>query len=170
MDGPLEKLNKISWWVELIVKIAMVLLALAIFAVCVMMAVAAFDPDLLLNNIPELNTVGEVMVFGAMLIMMIILALVILYYIHHLFMSIRRNNTPFTDESVKDLKTIAILMLVCAIVTPIVSGAVVYALDIGTAARIDFNPFTLFVAFMVYVLSLVFSYGTALQKESDELL
>ncbi|MDR2698269.1 MAG: DUF2975 domain-containing protein [Candidatus Methanoplasma sp.] len=170
MGSDLDKLNTISWWVGVIAKIAMVLFVCAIAAICVLMVVAAFNPDLLLDNIPELNTKGEIVLLGAMIITVVAFVIVILYYVNHLFMGIRKNNTPFTDESVKDLKTIAILVLVCAIVAPILSGVAEYVFDVGAEGAISFSPLTLFVAFVFYVLSLVFSYGAALQKESDETL
>ena len=172
MSETLNKLNKISEIAGLIAKICMVLLTLGIAAAVILICVVGLDPNFLTNLSESEVTItnGQILTAGVTLFFGAVIGMVILYYLDRLFTNIHKNNTPFTDENVKSLKTIAILLVIFTIVVPAVSALTAYALDAGYDWTMQFNVISLFAAFIVYFLSLIFQHGTALQKESDETL
>ena len=147
----------------------MAVLIAGIVAVTLLMAASFVDADLIMENMkPAAISVGQLRALALIAAAACLFGLVIMYHINRIFMNIHRNNTPFTEDNVRDLRVIALLVLVVTIVLPIMSEASAYAA--GEAAVIGFNPFTLLMAFIIYILSLIFSYGTELQRESDETL
>jgi hypothetical protein len=167
MSAALTRLNKISEIVGLIVKIIMILIVVAMVGVCLAAIAIAVFPDIQLDIAPELTVAVNAAVFATMVIVLLVIIFAILYYIDRLFTGITKNNTPFTDDSVENLRMIAILMVVTAVAAPIMGGILVYFFDFSGATVFGFDPLILFVAFLIYIISLVFSHGTALQKESD---
>jgi len=172
MNEAMNKLSKISWFVGIIVKILMILIALAIAAVIILAIVAAVNIDLVMENVSSITSSGQVVIMAVCAIAILLFMLLILYYIDHFFKDIREKNTPFTEGSVKDLKILAILTLLFVIAQTVIGAVLVYSIDIpdGIPMTIGFNPVSLFVAGIIYVLYLVFKYGVELQKESDETL
>jgi len=173
MSETLNRLNKISEIAGFIAKIGMVLLAIGIAVAIIMICVVGLNPDLL-TDISEFTestvTNNQVLMLCLTVIIGAAFGIVLLYYLDRFFANIHENNTPFTDENVKYLRTIAILLLIFTFVVPAISMLLAYALDAGSDLIIQFNFVSLFAAFIVYFLSLIFKHGTALQKESDEML
>ncbi|AIZ56689.1 hypothetical protein Mpt1_c08100 [Candidatus Methanoplasma termitum] len=172
MSDTLDKLNKISWFVGIVVKILMALIVCAIVVVIALAIVAAVNIDFVLDNVSGLTSGSQVAILAVCVIVILILMFVILYYIDHFFMNIRKNNTPFNEASVKDLKILAILTLKLtiaqAVIGAVLAGTIFASQDLPSV--IGFNPLSLFIAGVIYVLYLVFKYGVDLQKEADETL
>lgn len=171
MSETLNKLNKISWFVSILAKVCMVLLAIGIVALTAMAVVVSLS-DALLAEISDF--VGRTIVSGQVLgvfiaaILAAALGIVTLYYIDRFFSNIHKSNTPFSDESVRYMEIIAVLLLISTIAIPAISALLAYAFD--SEVFMQFNLIPLFAAFIVYFMSLVFRYGASLQKESDETL
>ncbi|MDR0198245.1 MAG: DUF2975 domain-containing protein [Methanomassiliicoccaceae archaeon] len=177
MSDALNKLNRISRYGGLIAKVIMAILVIAIVALVILLAVTVADPELSFNPADWNNmiiaapvTIGQIQAAALAAIATIAAILAIMYYIDRLFTSLHKNNTPFTDENVRNLRIIAILILAATIVLAIIGAALSYVFDTDAMTVIGFNPFTLLVALMVYILSLIFSYGVTLQRESDQTL
>ena len=99
--------------------------------------------------------------------------LAISYYVRRIFISINKNNTPFTDEIVKSLTIMSLIVSLC-----VIAGATINILfpsvlstlsDMITLSSI-LVPFAVYMALFLTILTNVFKYGTELQKESDETL
>ena len=170
MSNTLNKLSKISRYAEMITIAMMVLLVIGITALLVLGAAVILNPSLLAEMASGDLSDGQIRTVLVTAVCALILGFVTLYYIYRLFKSIHVNNTPFMDESVKCLERIAIMVIICTIVLPIITYAAVHLLNGSQEQVFEFNPFSLFIAFMFYFLSLIFKYGVALQKESDATL
>jgi hypothetical protein len=176
MSDALNKLNRISRFASVIAKIVMVITVIAIIAMTAVLVITAVHSGLLVN--PDLwsaaeeapMTIGQIQAAALTGIVTATVILVIMYYIDRIFTETHKNNTPFLNENVRFLKIIAILVFVAAFV-PVINATATYFLENGTGIVVGFNPLILLLmAFVIYGISIVFSYGVTLQKESDETL
>jgi hypothetical protein len=182
LSEALSKLTKISKYGGIFAKVLMAILVIGVVAGTVFFIAVALDASFLNEIIEEIVTEtgisrGELSTAAAILTVCLLvigaLWIAILYHVDRLFTDIHRDNTPFTDDNARYLVIIAILVVVCAIVIPIMGY---WAQTIDTAAdSVYYQPYgfsilPLFVALLLYFLSLVFKYGAKLQKESDETL
>jgi hypothetical protein len=170
MHETLNKLNKLSLWGGLLTKIAMILLILGAVFLLILMVVTALNPDVLIDILDNEMAKDDILVVCAAGLAVLAIGLLILYCLDRILDNIREAGTPFTDENVKGLRRIAVLVLIAAIAVPVIGFILVKITDAGSNVMIEFNPFLLFVAVLVYFVSLIFKYGVALQKESDETL
>jgi len=174
MSETLNRLMRISELAELLARIFMYLLVAVIILAVILTVLVALNPDLI-PYIAE-NIEGTDVATNDFLAMSVacitggVIGVVTLYYVRSLFSNIHKSGTPFTDESVETLVLIAILVVVGTIALPVITAVSSYAFGVWPNHAMDFNPFMLFVAFLLYFLSLIFKYGTALQRESDEML
>ncbi|MDR1954900.1 MAG: DUF2975 domain-containing protein [Candidatus Methanoplasma sp.] len=171
MSDALNRLNRISGYIELTAKVLIALTIIGMIFAFALMVVVILNPDIL----PEVSgitaaTTEEAITLGVTIISGCVFGSITLYYLHRLFASIHKNNTPFVDENVKCLEMIAILVIAGSIAIPAISWATAYILDAGYELIMAFSPPLLFVAFLIYFVSLIFKYGTVLQKESDATL
>jgi hypothetical protein len=79
-----------------------------------------------------------------------ILAQVMLRMVTRLFTRIRENKSPFTEDVVKAIKALAILL--------------------GLVVGIDNGILGIVIAFVIYTFGLIFQYGAELQNQADETL
>lgn len=106
----------------------------------------------------------------------------ILKSLKKLILSIK-NERPFTSENVKAIKTISILVYVAAflatIVTSVVGNTIMNTLNDAIGENIArswsfripiIDIQMLFISAIIYLIALVFEYGTKLQEESDTTL
>ncbi|MCL2032872.1 MAG: DUF2975 domain-containing protein [Methanomassiliicoccaceae archaeon] len=170
MNDTLNRLNKISRYAGLAVKALMVFLIAVIALVLILMIVTALDPEMVLDNVDEFTKSGQVLSMCAIIIVAVAFGLIALYYADRLFTNVYKNGTPFMDDNVKCLERLAILLLVGTVILPIISAAGIYFLEAQSDLLFQFNPAMLFMALLFYFLSLIFKYGVALQKDSDETL
>ena len=102
-----------------------------------------------------------------MLIDMILISFAI-FFVYAIFNEIRKGFTPFSHENTTRIKKIALLAAILSIVGSY-SDALVDYYTIGELTwRI--NIIGIIVAIIIYCISLIFSYGCDLQRESDETL
>ena len=105
--------------------------------------------------------------FAFMLIDTILISLAI-FFVYAIFDEIRKGFTPFTHENTERIKKVAIITTVLSIVGSC-SDALVDYYTIGELTwRV--NIIGMIVAIIIYCISLIFSYGCDLQRESDETL
>ena len=115
-------------------------------------------------------TVDEVRATAVTMEVISIIAAAISYHIMRMCGNVRKFNTPFRDEIVKDLRTVALLLLLFTFAVPTVGASAAYLAGVTMDEAFSFNLFTLLVALLAHMLWLIFKYGTELQKESDETL
>lgn len=169
MSDALNRLNKLSRYVCIGLKLLMVLLGFAIAAMAIALIAILMNPDWLAQIYPDL-TYGDAVVMMSSILTFTIVGFIAFFLAHRLFKNIYTNHTPFLDQNVKDLKYIAMVVLVGAILSPIIVFAIAVGNDVTFDPTVEINFGLFMMAFLVYLLSLVFKYGTALQKESDETL
>ena len=105
--------------------------------------------------------------FAFMLIDTILISLAI-FFVSAIFDEIRKGYTPFTYENTARMKKIAMITAVLCIVGSC-SDALVDYYTIGELTwRV--HIIGMIVALIIYCISLIFSYGCDLQRESDETL
>lgn len=105
--------------------------------------------------------------FAFMLIDTVLISLAI-FFIYAVFNEIRKGFTPFTHENTVRIKKIAVITAVLSIVGSC-SDALVDYYTIGELTwRVNITG--MIVAIIIYCISLIFSYGCDLQRESDETL
>ena len=95
-----------------------------------------------------------------------VFALAIVYVLQSITKSIYREYSPFTPANAKRFQTIAVLCLLALVCMPVMN--VIEPLTASDVAIIILAMLLMSTTF--YVLSLVFRYGSWLQKESDETL
>lgn len=169
MSDTLDRLNKLSRYVCIGVKLLMILLGFIIVTVAITLGAVLWNPDWLIQVYPDM-AYGDAIVMLSSIILLTIVGFFAFFLVHRLFKNIYTNHTPFLDENVRDLRNISIIVLVGAIISPIVVFAVATMNDVTFDPTVEINFGLFLMAFLVYLLSLVFKYGTALQKESDETL
>jgi len=173
LSESLNRLHRISGYASVAAKVIMVFLLIVIIGAVVMLAmVSAGSFDFIVEELAEeAVTKGQIQAAALNAIAAAAAGSVILYFIDRLFTNIHKRNALFTDENVRDLRMIAFLLAAAAIVITTVSVLTIYFLLDTTDIVVGFNPLImLMTAFIVYIVSLIFSYGTELQKQSDETL
>ena len=105
--------------------------------------------------------------FAFMLIDTILISLAI-FFVYAIFDKIRKGFTPFTHENTTRIKKVAIITAILSIVGSYSDSLVDYYTIGELTWRV--NIIGMIVAIIVYCISLIFSYGCDLQKESDETL
>ncbi|MCL2712648.1 MAG: DUF2975 domain-containing protein [Methanomassiliicoccaceae archaeon] len=181
MSETLNRLTTISKYGGIGANVLMILMIIAAVAAVIALAAVAVNADLIIDLVERYGGVWDLPIskdrlapVAAALIpcVIIILSLIIaiLYFVARLLTNIHENNTPFTDENADTLVKIAILTLICTIVIPILDFAIQRMIDSGYYQSYGFGLFPLFVAGLLYLLSLVFKHGAELQKEADETL
>ncbi len=105
--------------------------------------------------------------FSFMLIDTMLISLAI-FFVYAIFDEIRKGFTPFTHENTARIKKVAIITAILSIVGSYSDSLVDYYTIGELTWRV--NIIGMIVAIIVYCISLIFSYGCDLQKESDETL
>ncbi|MDR1691078.1 MAG: DUF2975 domain-containing protein [Candidatus Methanoplasma sp.] len=162
MNEPSTELKKLSWIVGLVAKIMMIASIAFIAYLLILLANVILHPVLVVN--------GSILTADICItnLAMWLLLFAIMYCLNRLFTNICKSGLPFTKENADYLSIIAVLIVVYALGLPLLAW--VAALTFANSGHVYFDLFLLFIAFLVYVISLVFKYGTVLQKESDETL
>ncbi len=98
------------------------------------------------------------------------------FYGRRLFKELRKVETPFTDTISKNLLKLSVIILGYSFIPAIISNILFCILSLGAfdssgqSIRIAFSFTTIVVAVVLFMLSLIFRYGTVLQKQADETL
>ncbi|MDD2649012.1 MAG: hypothetical protein PHI27_02100 [Eubacteriales bacterium] len=109
-----------------------------------------FGLDIKLYSLMGRETIPEMQEQLVKSIIMIGLSQALLYFVTALFTKISESDTPFTLDIARRIKTIGILL--------------------GVAIALDNIYLGIVVAFVVYAIALIFSYGAELQRQVDETL
>lgn len=168
MDATLERLSTLSRYVSIALKVIMIFFMLIVAATTVLAVMTATDATIL-ADIPDYNK-SDMFTISVTAVVSGIFAVALLFILNRLFSNIHRMHSPFTDDNARNLKIIAFLVLLMGIVVPVFEVLASMVYSSGQAPPMDINVGMIFMAFLVYLVSLVFKYGAALQKESDETL
>ena len=175
MSETLNKLNRIFDLAGTIAKAIMVLIVIVAAIVVAFMAVVALFPDVLTTAAaaaPDVVLPSNNQLYSTSVAAILNMAFlyILLYYINRLSKNITKSNTPFTVESVRYLEMMALVLFISAFALPAISSLASYAFGVWPDGAISFSLYLLLTSIIVYFLSLIFKYGTTLQKESDETL
>ena len=128
---------------------------------------AAFDVTAINGTTISIEARSLLIMFIFMLIDTILISLAI-FFVYAVFDELRKGFTPFSHENTARIKKIAIITAILSIVGSC-SDALVDYYTIGELTwRV--NIIEMIVAIIIYCISLIFSYGCDLQRESDETL
>lgn len=170
MVNALERLTTLSKYITIILKIIMILIIVGAVLMSILTVTVALNDDMFAEIFKELGR-NDFFVIYITTMIGLALAIIVVYELHSLFDNIYREHTPFIEENARILKYISMLVLVSAVVIPII--AIISTHLLGANPDNDYSTFNvglIFTAFIIYLSSLIFKYGVALQKESDETL
>ena len=159
MDNDLGRLKTIC-------RVLYYILMLFTFALIILVAMLALADVAILVNPGLGSEVGISAPQMTVVLIIFVFALAIVYVLQSITKSIYREYSPFTPANAKRFQTIAVLCLLALVCMPIVN--VIEPLTASDVAIIILAMLLMSTTF--YVLSLVFRYGSWLQKESDETL
>ena len=168
----LEKLQRISGHVSVLILIIMVLMALAIVISLILLVLCYIDGSWF-SEVMSLLEEEALAGFEASMVVGVIdslFVLAMLWLMYKMFSDIKSSYTPFKNENVTRLKHVAYILLVYSIALPIIGAIAEELSGDPLLVVIEFNFVLVAVAVLFYCMSLVFAYGTNLQKESDETL
>ena len=112
--------------------------------------------------------VRSLLIMFAFLLIDTILISLAIFFVYAIFDKIRKGFTPFTHENTTRIKKVAIITAILSIVGSYSDSLVDYYTIGELTWRV--NIIGMIVAIIIYCISLIFSYGCDLQKESDETL
>ncbi len=184
METTQQKLKKFSQIVYVLATIGKIICIVGITA-CIICTVIFATPEVR-NTLPETTITvetangGSVRNLADMLSMMAfsltatIFSLVVCSKLQKLFANMRDQETPFTMENAEIFKSIAIIMLVGAVVPTVVAVIVGYgavAIDRSLSFNVGYDMnFSIMSVLICFVMSVVFKYGCELQTQVDETL
>lgn len=175
-----EKIRSMSKTISIVLKLGFivsnVIVILSLIAIGILVLsgeetklsfLAAFNVTA--NNGTTINIEARslLIMFAFMLIDTILISLAI-FFVYAIFDKIRKGFTPFTHENTTRIKKVAIITAILSIVGSYSDSLVDYYTIGELTWRV--NIIGMIVAIIVYCISLIFSYGCDLQKESDETL
>ena len=169
MEETKRKLRTICTVGSVISALFIVALAIALVA-CVIIAILA--PDII-DNFTGIEvvgdvTAGEIRTLAVVLIVNLIVTGFMFILLYRMFQNMRAYS-PFTDENVKTMKLLAIVLLIFGVLAPVmnmVANSIMTNISIPEWVGME----VIVGAVIFYCLSLIFQYGTELQKESDQTL
>ena len=175
-----EKIRNASKKITFILKLGFIasiaVVALALAAIGILMFsqgdtkssfLAAFEVTA--NNKTTISIAPQSLfiMFAFMLIDTLLISAMI-FIIHAIFNDIKKGDTPFLHQNSLRIKNIAIITIILSIVGSYSDTLVDYYTIGELTWRV--NVIGLIVGIIIYSISLIFSYGCDLQKESDETL
>lgn len=180
MESSQEKIRNVSKKISIFLKLGFivsnVIAILALAAIGILMFagkdtkssfLAAFNVMANNGTLISINPQSLLIMFVFMLIDTILISLAI-FFVYAVFDEITQGYTPFSHQNTVRIKKIAIVVAILSIVGSY-SDALVDYYTIGELTwRV--NVIGIIIAIITYCISLIFSYGCDLQKESDETL
>ena len=169
MEETKKKLRTICTVGSVISALFIVALVIALIT-CVIIAILA--PDIM-DNFTGVEVVGdvtsgEIRILAIVLSVNVIITGIMFILLYRMFQNMRETS-PFTEENVKTMKLLALLLFIFGILAPMMNMIANSLMDnvsipewVGMEVIIG--------AVIFYCLSLIFQYGTELQKESDQTL
>ena len=175
-----EKIRSMSKKISIVLKLGFivsnVIVILSLIAIGILVLsgeetklsfLAAFNVTANNGTTISIEAQSLLIMFAFMLIDTILISLAI-FFVYAIFDKIRKGFTPFTHENTTRIKKVAIITAILSIVGSYSDLFVDYYTIGELTWRV--NIIGMIVAIIVYCISLIFSYGCDLQKESDETL
>ena len=169
MEGTKKKLRTIS--TAGIILSLLFILALAMLLIgCLIIMVLAQDIEMSLVGIAVTGeiTAADIRMMAAVLIVDIVSMLLVFILLYKIFQNIR-SSSPFNDANVRNMRWIALVLLATGILSPILNIVANHFME-GAEIPLGTGMEVIIGAAIFYCLSLIFQYGTELQKESDQTL
>ena len=179
MNTQKEKVLKMAKTMDRVLKtIGIVLILVIISQVVLISPLISLDPSEGTTTVVDiwgihLPSSGDANAFRASMIITMIrtgIMATILFAASFVFGDIGRENTPFTKKSSDKIRVISLLLLANEILLSPLKILLLMVLVPGADAAVSFSIGNIIAAVIFLCLSLVFGYGCALQKESDEIL
>ena len=180
MKSSQEKIRSMSKKISIVLKLGFivsnVIVILSLIAIGILVLsgeetklsfLAAFNVTANNGTTISIEAQSLLIMFAFMLIDTILISLAI-FFVYAIFDKIRKGFTPFTHENTTRIKKVAIITAILSIVGSYSDSLVDYYTIGELTWRV--NIIGMIVAIIVYCISLIFSYGCDLQKESDETL
>ena len=180
MKSSQEKIRSMSKTISIVLKLGFivsnVIVILSLIAIGILVLsgeetklsfLAAFNVTANNGTTISIEAQSLLIMFAFMLIDTILISLAI-FFVYAIFDKIRKGFTPFTHENTTRIKKVAIITAILSIVGSYSDSLVDYYTIGELTWRV--NIIGMIVAIIVYCISLIFSYGCDLQKESDETL
>ena len=155
-DKDQARLQRICKAGHIILIIAMVITAVFFILTLAASVLSLFDSETTTSDSLE-------MFIGAVALLMMV---AVLFFLNKMVGGISAGESPFTSENSDTLRLISILFFVAFLMLTIAS--IVVAILDNDASKWSFEWTPLITAVVLYVMSLVFRYGTELQIQSDE--
>ena len=175
-----EKIRSMSKKISIVLKLGFivsnVIVILSLIAIGILVLsgeetklsfLAAFNVTANNGTTISIEAQSLLIMFAFMLIDTILISLAI-FFVYAIFDKIRKGFTPFTHENTTRIKKVAIITAILSIVGSYSDSLVDYYTIGELTWRV--NIIGMIVAIIIYCISLIFSYGCDLQKESDETL
>lgn len=175
-----EKIRSMSKTISIVLKLGFivsnVIVILSLIAIGILVLsgeetklsfLAAFNVTANNGTTISIEVRSLLIMFAFLLIDTILISLAI-FFVYAIFDKIRKGFTPFTHENTTRIKKVAIITAILSIVGSYSDSLVDYYTIGELTWRV--NIIGMIVAIIVYCISLIFSYGCDLQKESDETL
>lgn len=177
LQKKIQKESKVMAVILMILSISLILGILIPIAILIWIAIKPNADILLFNGWgiysstgKALESIGEVKAEMCTIITAGILIASMLLKAYTMFRSISKDVAPFNKSNAQKLKSIAIVLIVYAIVVPIARAGFYqsFAPEIRMNTSVD-APYVV-LALIFFFIALLFNYGAELQRESDELL
>lgn len=133
--------------------------------------ISAYDEQLILNSFIEnieSKSISKTIVFTEIVLLSTIITLVFFYlamlHLESLFVNIYSGETPFTLDNIKNIKKMAIFMILM-IVVPSVLG-IITEFIINEDLGINFELFELIYILFLFSMAYIFEYGYEIQLDS----
>ena len=175
-----EKIRSMSKKISIVLKLGFivsnVIVILSLIAIGILVLsgeetklsfLAAFNVTANNGTTISIEAQSLLIMFAFMLIDTILISLAI-FFVYAIFDKIRKGFTPFTHENTTRIKKVAIITAILSIVGSYSDSLVDYYTIGELTWRV--NIIGMIVAIIIYCISLIFSYGCDLQRESDETL
>ena len=95
--------------------------------------------------------------------------IVCLFFFKSLMSEFRQCDSPFSDGVVRKMRNFAISLLPAAVASSVSDTIFTYYFSVNHSLSMSLNLAPVVAALVIFVLVMIFNYGVALQKESDEI-
>ena len=180
METNQQKIRNVSKRISIVLKLGFIVSNVIVILSLIAIGILVFSEDntkssflaafnVTANNGTTISIEARslLIMFIFMLIDTILISLVILF-VYPVFDEIRKGFTPFSHGNTVRIKRIAIIVAILSIVGSYSDSLVDYYTIGELTWRV--NIIGMIVAIIIYCISLIFSYGCELQRESDETL
>lgn len=180
MDILKEKIQKSSRIMAVITKVLCILLSVGLLIPVSVLIWVTAAPDTDFNSVPGLGfyspsgllltSNGEIISGMFTIIVSAIFIIYILIIAYRIFKSIGQFIIPFSQDNAKSLKKIAVILLIYSIIEPIAKAGFYGTFASEVQIQTSVNSLSVILALIFFFISVLFSYGAELQRQSDETL